>query len=125
MDDNYGEALNMSTVIQGALHEMPQPATEDIVKKIEDKINQAELSVISKVDTNSRFDLEQEILDCWRITDDIRMIHEFISDSHSTSPSVLLTKVDAVANMLIGLEQLYDLKFNRTFKTFEDVIKQR
>jgi hypothetical protein len=62
-----------------------------------------------------RFDLEQEILDCWGITDDLDVI---ISSEQ-------LELNDDILNILIGLKQLYHLKFQRTFETFEQLVTQR
>ena len=65
--------------------------------------------------TKDRFDLEQEILDCWHITDDLQTIME--TDSLELS--------DDVHNLLLGLKTLYHLKFERTFATFEQLFTQR
>ncbi len=62
-----------------------------------------------------RFDLEQEILDCWSITDDLDVI---IASEH-------LNLDDEILNILIGLKSLYQLKFQRTFETFEQLVSQR
>jgi len=62
-----------------------------------------------------RFDLEQEILDCWGITDDLDVIIN----------SEQLNLNDDMLNTLIGLKQLYQLKFQRTFETFEQLVTQR
>ena len=62
-----------------------------------------------------RFDLEQQIFDCWHIVDDIKVLNESICESNLTA--------DEVANVLIGLEQLYQLKFDKLFRTFETCIK--
>jgi hypothetical protein len=65
--------------------------------------------------TKDRFDLEQEILDCWHITDDLQTIME--TDSLELS--------DDVHNLLLGLKTLYHLKFERTFSTFEQLVTER
>jgi hypothetical protein len=65
--------------------------------------------------TKDRFDLEQEILDCWHITDDLQTIME--TDSLELS--------DDVHNLLLGLKTLDHLKFERTFATFEQLVTQR
>jgi hypothetical protein len=62
-----------------------------------------------------RFDLEQEILDCWGVVDDLDVI---ISSEQ-------LELNDDILNILIGLKQLYQLKFERTFATFEQLVSQR
>jgi hypothetical protein len=62
-----------------------------------------------------RFDLEQQILDCWHVTDDIDMLFEAVMDKDLTQ--------DDIANVLLGLKTLYHLKFERTFETFEKLIQ--
>lgn len=60
----------------------------------------------------TRFDLEQEILDCWGICDDLETIYSNES----------LNLDDQTMNVLIGLKHLYQMKFERTFATFESLI---
>ena len=63
----------------------------------------------------TRFDLEQQILDCWRIVDDLDVLFEGICEGTMAD--------DEAANLLLGLKELYSRKFNRTFNTFEACIK--
>jgi hypothetical protein len=65
--------------------------------------------------TKDRFDLEQEILDCWGVCDDIQTI----LDTESLNLS------DEVFNLLTGIKSLYHIKFERTFGTFENLVTQR
>ena len=62
----------------------------------------------------NRFDLEQEIMDCWGVVEDINLVYH----AHGETS-------DELANVLLGLETLYKLKFERLFSTFEDCCKQR
>jgi hypothetical protein len=62
---------------------------------------------------SDRFDFEQQIQKCWIITDDIGEIAEGVLERDLTS--------DQVANALVGLQQLYELKFNKLWDLFEDV----
>ena len=65
-----------------------------------------------------RFDLEQQILDCWRIVDDLKFLTEYvIEDSSSTK--------DSISNVTIGLEQLYQIKFDKLFRTFEELVRNK
>lgn len=61
-----------------------------------------------------RFDLEQQILDCWRVVDDLKTLGDVYDREHTE---------DQVLNILIGVTELYDLKFNKLFETFEACIK--
>jgi regulator of replication initiation timing len=63
---------------------------------------------------NDRFDFEQQIMDCWRITDDIKEASEALIDGDLNT--------DETSNILIGLRQLYELKFNKLWDMFEGVI---
>jgi hypothetical protein len=57
--------------------------------------------------TPDRFDLEQQILDCWKITDDLKLVAE--KGEHA---------VEAVAT-------LYELKFEQLWSTFETMVHKR
>jgi hypothetical protein len=57
--------------------------------------------------TPDRFDLEQQLLDCWKITDDLKLVAV-----HGQSA------VEAVAT-------LYDLKFEQLWSTFESMVRER
>ena len=63
----------------------------------------------------NRFDLEQQILDCWKVTDDIDILLEYVCDGENDQ--------DYVANVLLGIKNLYELKFDKMFNTFEKSIK--
>jgi len=65
---------------------------------------------------SDRFDFEQEILSCWNVVDDIRLLNEKIMDSD------VLDK-DDIANYLLGLQTIYELKFDKCFKTFKTLIR--
>jgi hypothetical protein len=56
-----------------------------------------------------RFDLEQEILECWKVTNDIKLWVE-----QGAQPDDFTTLVD-----------YYERKFERLWSTFETVIKTR
>jgi len=61
---------------------------------------------------SSRSDLEQQIMDCWRIVDDIKVLKEAVLDKDQSR--------NDTGNVLIGLAHLYQLKFEKLFATFED-----
>lgn len=63
----------------------------------------------------TRFDLEQEILDCWHITSDLNLLTETVMERE-----VPLTQ-DQLANILLGMEQLYNLKFEKAFASFDSL----
>jgi hypothetical protein len=71
---------------------------------------------------NNRFELEQQILNCWSIIDDIQVLQTVIeSNSDSIDPKVN----DIISNYLLGLTSIYQHKFERMFGTFEKCITSR
>lgn len=64
---------------------------------------------------SDRFDLEQQIMACWNVTSDIDTLCESVCESDMTT--------DQIANILLGMKQLYELKFDKMFSTFEQLIQ--
>jgi hypothetical protein len=64
-----------------------------------------------------RFDLEQEIMQCWSIVDDVKLLQTFVSDEPYTE--------DFLQNYLLGLQTIYQTKFERLFNTFEQLVRNR
>ena len=56
-----------------------------------------------------RFDLEQQILDCWKINDDVR----------------LLAASAASTNDFMSLATVYEYKFNQLWATFENLVNTK
>ena len=69
----------------------------------------------------SRFDLEQKILNCWNITDDIALLRKNVLEGKITGAD--LTK-DDISNYLQGLETIYNAKFEDCFNTLETLVKE-
>lgn len=68
--------------------------------------------------SNKQFDLEQQIMGCWNIVEDLNTLYSSVMEDGS------LTK-DKIANILLGLADLYQIKFDKTFSTFEELIALR
>ena len=71
------------------------------------------------------FDLEQQIMEAWGVVDDVDMITTYFVDSpdwagHHFSPEA----TDAMMNKYFAVKELYALKFERLFHTFESVCKE-
>ena len=62
-----------------------------------------------------RFDLEQDIMQCWNVCDDIQLL----LDSWDKLDE------DQKQNYLIGLKQMYQLKFEKCFDSFSDCVSSR
>ena len=67
----------------------------------------------------NRFDFEQQLLECWGVTKDIKTLCEAVCDR---SPAMT---EDEIANVLIGLESLYELKFDKLWQMFENGAYER
>ena len=66
---------------------------------------------------STQFDLEQSILDCWKITDELDLIRHNITEKGLTSMEV--------SNILLGMKHLYNLKFDQCFNQFEQFLKEK
>lgn len=66
---------------------------------------------------SDRFDLEQEILDCWNITKDLEDLNFAVLEKDFTP--------DQTANVLLGLIELYNIKFDKMFDTFSKLISDK
>lgn len=64
-----------------------------------------------------QFDYEQQIMSCWNITSDLKDLSEEILEGN-------LSK-DKISNVLIGLEQLYNIRFEKLFRIFEQFNRER
>ena len=67
------------------------------------------LKTLESVD---RFDLEQDIMACWNVVDDLDVFLSRYLDGPEMSE-------DDVANVILGIKSLYQLKFDKCFATFE------
>jgi hypothetical protein len=69
------------------------------------------------------FDLEQEIMDCWGVVNDIDLVTKhFIDDPawEGMDPKV----ADALMNKYFAIKELYEVKFEHMWYTFEEVAKE-
>lgn len=58
---------------------------------------------------SDRFNVEEEIMDCWHVVDELRLL----SQDNTISK-------EQMAIILRGLSELYALKFDKLFRTFEE-----
>ena len=66
---------------------------------------------------SDRFDFEQQIMKCWNVTEEIGLLHENVLENDN------FTK-DDISNFLLGLETIYEAKFNKLFDMFEELVKE-
>ena len=69
-----------------------------------------------------RFDLEQQIMACWNILEDIKLLNIGVLEGR---PDGTELTTDEVSNYLMGLEAIYGLKFEQMFNTFSTLISER
>jgi hypothetical protein len=69
------------------------------------------------------FDLEQHIMDCWKVTDDIELITKWFVDDPKWEGMDGET-MDALMNKYFAIKELYELKFEQLWGTFEEVCKE-
>lgn len=67
-----------------------------------------------------RFDLEQQIMNCWNIVPDIDLLHKNVLEG-KTEGGAMTT--DEISNYLLGLQSVYELKFQQLFDTFSQLVK--
>jgi len=67
-------------------------------------------------DRFDRFDFEQQIMSCWNITTDLKDLNEGVIESDLSR--------DQISNALMGIEQLYELRFNKLFQQFETLVRE-
>jgi hypothetical protein len=67
-----------------------------------------------------RFEFEQQIMECWNVTSDIKTVSEYLLDA-PLEPN----REDKVANMLIGIQAIYDAKFDKLFRQFENLVREQ
>jgi hypothetical protein len=70
-----------------------------------------------------RFDLEQELMKCWMVTDDLDyLLTELMEGFDNCKTGVEIR--DKASNVVLGMRELYDIKFETLFRTFEECIRQ-
>jgi len=62
---------------------------------------------------SKQFDLEQQIMECWNITTDLDSLFEECCEGYDSM------SIDRVSNITLGMKELYEIKFNKLFRTFE------
>lgn len=63
----------------------------------------------------TRFTLEDQIMECWGVVDDLDMVY---------STEALYEDQDRMMNVLLGMQELYKIRFQRLFNTFEHLIHE-
>lgn len=64
-----------------------------------------------------RFDLEALIIKCWNVTEDIDTVAGAVDDTDMSA-----NDKDKILNMLHGIRELYNVRFNTTLSLFEELV---
>jgi len=63
------------------------------------------------------YELEPQIMDCWMVCNDIEAVFRQIGDGEHEPTQ------DELMNVLLGMNQLYQWKFEQLFNKYEDILK--
>jgi hypothetical protein len=63
-----------------------------------------------------RFDLEQHIMKCWNITEEIDLLNKNVLEKNMST--------DDISNFLLGLKTIYNAKFEEMFDNFSELVEK-
>jgi hypothetical protein len=63
-----------------------------------------------------RLEMETQIMSCWNVTTDLKDLTEGVLE-HDMSQ-------DQIANALMGMQELYEIRFDKLFRIFEQLVNQ-
>ncbi len=91
-----------------------EPGCQNYVDQVSTRFCSQHSPAQAKKDLSYRFDLEQAILGCWHITDDINDIANSLEHLTPEQLSVALR----------GLREIYEIKFDKAFRLYEEALKR-
>jgi len=65
----------------------------------------------------TRFDLEQQIMTCWNMVEDVKALNAHLMDHREMTQ-------DEISNYLLGLETIYNVKFEQLFSMYERMLEE-
>lgn len=65
----------------------------------------------------NQFDMEQQIMTCWSVCEDLDTLMEGVLERGMTP--------DQISNVLIGMKELYQLKFQTLWEHFEAMCSEK
>ncbi len=63
-----------------------------------------------------RFEMETQIMSCWNVTTDLKDLTEGVLEYDMSQ--------DQIANALMGMQELYEIRFDKLFRIFEQLVNQ-
>lgn len=73
--------------------------------------------------TDKIFDLEQRIMKCWNVVDDLDDLYYYFGDDPFFKDMDAKQR-DKICNLLLGMKEMYQIKFQKCIFDFEDVFKE-
>ena len=73
------------------------------------------------MEKRDRFLLEEQMMQCWHITDDLQTIASYVA-SYDDIP---VKHQDEIMNMLFGMKSLYNQRFSDVMGLFDELINKR
>lgn len=93
------------------------------------KVNVApsgELPKWKNVEDFDRFDLEEQIMRCWMIIDDLEEITKYIVDDPKWAGKDGSAEYqDEIMNKYFGMKELYEVKFQKMWDIFTNLIEKQ
>ena len=65
------------------------------------------------------YNLEQHIMECWQMVDDVNLLYEQVMEND------LHKDQDKLANALLGLSTIYEMKFERVFDSYKKILEEK
>ena len=69
------------------------------------------------------FDLEQQIMNCWHVVDDVDLLACNILDTEKWS-NLPSKEADELFNILFGIKNVYEQRFQQLWETFEGAARE-
>ena len=73
--------------------------------------------------TSKIFALEQRIMNCWNVVDDLDDLYYYFGDDPFFK-DMDAKHQDKICNLLLGMKEMYQIKFQKCIFDFEDVCKE-
>jgi len=69
------------------------------------------------------FDLEQDIMNCWNVVDDVKDAANYIGENVAFK-DLSAEHTDKILNLLLGIQSVYSMRFEKMWNTFEEHCKE-
>jgi hypothetical protein len=66
---------------------------------------------------NKMYEVEHHIMETWHLVEDVKLLYEQVMENY------LYRDQDKLANALLGLCIMYDMKFEKAFNAYEEALQ--